>query len=111
MGFVAVLVYSGIGFVDNLRNLRFPASAAGLCRVRGSLNLDICCVRGVNSLSRGLRRASSLWEGANPLSLASLARFPLLSPTVTSSPGAGEVFPLRGSFLALPESFSLHRTL
>ena len=65
MGFVAVLVYSGIGFVDNLRNLRFPASAAGLCRVRGYLNLDICCVRGVNSLSRGLRRASSLWEGAS----------------------------------------------
>ena len=27
----------------------------------------------------------------------SRARFPLLSPTVTSSPGAGEVFPLRGS--------------
>lgn len=26
------------------------------------------------------------------------ARFPLLSPTVTSSPGAGEVCPLRGSF-------------
>ena len=29
----------------------------------------------------------------------SRARFPLLSPTVTSSPGAGEVFPLRGSFI------------
>ena len=27
----------------------------------------------------------------------SRARFPLLSPAVTSSPGAGEVFPLRGS--------------
>ena len=27
----------------------------------------------------------------------SRARFPLLSPTVTSSPGAGEVFPQRGS--------------
>ena len=25
------------------------------------------------------------------------ARFPFLSPAVTSSPGAGEVFPLRGS--------------
>ena len=29
----------------------------------------------------------------------SFARFPLLSPAVTSSPGAGEVFPLRGSFI------------
>ena len=27
----------------------------------------------------------------------SRARFPFLSPTVTSSPGAGEVFPQRGS--------------
>ncbi len=27
----------------------------------------------------------------------SRARFPFLSPAVTSSPGAGEVFPLRGS--------------
>ena len=34
--------------------------------------------------------------GANPLR-RSRARFPLLSPTVTSSPGAGEVFPQRGS--------------
>ena len=32
----------------------------------------------------------------NPLR-RSRARFPLLSPTVTSSPGAGEVFPQRGS--------------
>ena len=32
----------------------------------------------------------------NPLR-RSRARFPFLSPTVTSSPGAGEVFPLRGS--------------
>ena len=32
----------------------------------------------------------------NPLR-RSRARFPLLSPTVTSSPGAGEVFPLRES--------------
>ena len=28
------------------------------------------------------------------------ARFPLLSPAVTSSPGAGEVFPRRESFIA-----------
>ena len=34
--------------------------------------------------------------GARPLR-RSRARFPLLSPTVTSSPGAGEVFPQRGS--------------
>ena len=27
------------------------------------------------------------------------SRFPLLSPAVTSSPGAGEVFPLKGSFI------------
>ena len=39
--------------------------------------------------------ASSL-GGARPLR-RSRARFPLLSPTVTSSPGAGEVFPLRES--------------
>ena len=65
MGFVAVLVYYGIGFVDNPRNPRFPAPAARFCRVRSHLNLDRCCVDGVNSLSRGLRRASSLWEGAS----------------------------------------------
>ena len=34
--------------------------------------------------------------GTNPLRRLR-ARFPLLSPMVTSSPGAGEVFPLRGS--------------
>ncbi len=34
--------------------------------------------------------------GASPLR-RSRARFPLLSPAVTSSPGAGEVFPLRES--------------
>ena len=34
--------------------------------------------------------------GASPLR-RSRARFPLLSPTVTSSPGAGEVFPQRES--------------
>ena len=34
--------------------------------------------------------------GTNPLR-RSRARFPLLSPTVTSSPGAGEVFPQRES--------------
>ena len=39
---------------------------------------------------------SSLGEGARPLR-RSRARFPLLSPTVTSSPGAGEVFPQRES--------------
>lgn len=61
--FVAVLIYSGVNFVDNPRNLRFPAPAARFCRVRGHLNLDICCVAGVNSLRRGLRRASFLWEG------------------------------------------------
>ena len=44
--------------------------------VRIYLNLDICCVRGVNSLRRGSRRASFLWEGANPLSLATLASSP-----------------------------------
>ena len=35
-------------------------------------------------------------DGLNPLR-RSRARFPLLSPAVTSSPGAGEVFPQRGS--------------
>ena len=35
-------------------------------------------------------------SGKRPLR-RSRARFPLLSPTVTSSPGAGEVFPLRES--------------
>ena len=45
---------------------------------------------------------------SNPLSLltAFAARFPLLSPTVTSSPGAGEVYPLRGSFWHLPASMN-----
>ena len=37
-----------------------------------------------------------LWKKARPL-MRSRARFPLLSPAVTSSPGAGEVFPQRGS--------------
>ena len=37
-----------------------------------------------------------LWKKARPL-MRSRARFPLLSPTATSSPGAGEVFPLRES--------------
>ena len=36
------------------------------------------------------------WGGKRPLR-RSRARFPLLSPTVTSSPGAGEVFPRRES--------------
>ena len=40
--------------------------------------------------------ASSPEGGARPLR-RSRARFPLLSPTVTSSPGAGEVFPQRES--------------
>ena len=35
--------------------------------------------------------------GGQPLSGAPAPDSPLLSPTVTSSPGAGEVFPLRGS--------------
>ena len=39
---------------------------------------------------------SAALRGTNPLR-RSRARFPLLSPTVTSSPGAGEVFPQRGS--------------
>ena len=39
--------------------------------------------------------------GKYPLSLASLARFPLLSPR-DIFPRPGEVFPLRGSFLHLP---------
>ena len=54
---------SGINSVDSLRNFRFPAPAARFCRVREHLNLDICCASGINSLRRGLRRASSLWEG------------------------------------------------
>ena len=37
-----------------------------------------------------------LWKKARPL-MRSRARFPLLSPAVTSSPGAGEVFPQRES--------------
>ena len=37
-----------------------------------------------------------LWKKARPL-MRSRARFPLLSSAVTSSPGAGEVFPQRGS--------------
>ena len=36
----------------------------------------------------------------NEPSQALRARFPLLSPAVTSSPGAGEVFPRRESFIA-----------
>ena len=41
-------------------------------------------------------RKMCVWEKARPLR-RSRARFPLLSPAVTSSPGAGEVFPQRGS--------------
>ena len=40
--------------------------------------------------------AAAFLRGMNPLR-RSRARFPLLSPAVTSSPGAGEVFPLRES--------------
>ena len=47
------MVYSRISFVDNPRNLLFPAPAARFCRVRGYLNLDICCVDGVNFLEKG----------------------------------------------------------
>ena len=42
------------------------------------------------------RRKKEKSNGANPLR-RSRARFPFLSPMVTSSPGAGEVFPLRES--------------
>ena len=46
------------------------------------------------------RKASRIGRDGNPLSHGlRRARFPLLSPAVTSSPGAGEVFPLRGSFI------------
>ena len=51
-----------------------------------------------------LRCAQQLPQGdANPLRLLPMvaARFPFLSPTVTSSPGAGEVYPLRGSWRAV----------
>ena len=41
-------------------------------------------------------RKMCVGEKARPLR-RSRARFPLLSPAVTSSPGAGEVFPQRGS--------------
>ena len=51
--FVALLIYFGSGFVDSLRNLVFPAPAAGFCRVWFYLNLDICCVGGVNFLEKG----------------------------------------------------------
>ena len=40
--------------------------------------------------------ALTIFSGLNPLR-RSRARFPLLSPAVTSSPGTGEVFPLRES--------------
>ena len=47
--------------------------------------------------SAALRESFLLtFSGLNPLR-RSRARFPLLSPAVTSSPGAGEVFPLRES--------------
>ena len=47
--------------------------------------------------SAALRKGFLLtFSGLNPLR-RSRARFPLLSPAVTSSPGTGEVFPLRES--------------
>ena len=51
---------------------------------------------GANSLRRGLRRASSLGEGANPLSLAALA----------SSPEGG-AFGNAASFAFMPEALPL----
>ena len=45
--------------------------------------------------------AAAFLRGLSPLR-RSRARFPLLSPTVTSSPGAGEVFPLRESQAGSP---------
>ena len=75
---------------------------------------------GLNSLSHGLRRDSSLEDGALGIAMMfpaevqslrtrqlrplrrSRARFPFLSPAVTSSPGAGEVFPQGGSQAVKP---------
>ncbi len=54
----------------------FPCPGGAVLPGAGAnLNLDICCVSGVSSLRRGLRRASSLWEG-----------FPLFLPFYTFSP-------------------------
>ena len=60
--------------------------------------------REIRPLKRGTPSVCSRWSQPpsprgrlNPLR-RSRARFPFLSPAVTSSPGAGEVFPLRGSF-------------
>ena len=50
--FVAVLIYSGIKSVYNSQNHLFPAPAARVCRVQEHLNLDICCVAGVNFLEK-----------------------------------------------------------
>ena len=44
----------GSGFVDSLRNLVFPAPAAGFCRVRRALKFGhMLCWRCVNFLEKG----------------------------------------------------------
>ena len=113
------MVYSRISFVDNPRNLRFPAPAARFCRVRGYLNLDICCVDGVNSLRRGLRRASSLWEGASGApgrfliaskTLAIGLTACALSVTFGDSSPKGRAKSTAGNFLIIPNTLVLNFT-
>ena len=79
-----------------------PAEKAGSGEITIAISRSILS----NKRSKAVRRMPdglAAFGGTNPLShLASLdARFPLLSPAVTSSPGAGEVFPLRGALLLL----------
>ena len=91
----ALTIFSGkiilnFGTPERLRTLRCSIFTGGVVTENGSCSAAFC-------ESAALRESFLLtFSGLNPLR-RSRARFPLLSPAVTSSPGAGEVFPLRES--------------
>ena len=92
---VALRIISGkiilnFGTPERLRTLRCSIFTGGVVTKNGSCSAAFC-------ESAALRESFLLpFSGLNPLR-RSRARFPLLSPAVTSSPGTGEVFPLRES--------------
>ena len=84
---VALRIISGkiilyFGTPERLRTLRCSIFTGGVVTENGSCSAAFC----ESAALRGY-----------PLRLTTFARFPLLSPTVTSSTGAGEVFPQRES--------------
>ena len=91
----ALTIFSGkiilnFGTPERLRTLRCSIFTGGVVTETGICSAAFC-------ESAALRKGFLLtFSGLNPLR-RSRARFPLLSPAATSSPGAGEVFPQRES--------------